>query len=209
MSVIPNLFCYQVRLIASVPGYHNGLNLRKWGHMKLRGVLEECIFDNEFCKSPLVYQVRDFLCADSLFCFFKCSVYRMLFGLHILIMASFWTCYICICKLMSYANPFCCLLLQACPTSSYVAERDSLSVFRSFIFKMLSFLLPILNVSLCLMPILFVAYYCKFALHLYMLQKEILSVFRNFIFKMQSWHLQFTTWNILLSLNYGFLELRL
>ncbi|XP_038981850.1 tyrosyl-DNA phosphodiesterase 1 isoform X2 [Phoenix dactylifera] len=46
----------KVRLIASVPGYHKGTNLKKWGHMKLRGVLEECIFDKEFCKSPLVYQ---------------------------------------------------------------------------------------------------------------------------------------------------------
>lgn len=45
-----------VRLIASVPGYHMGPNLRKWGHMKLRDVLEECIFDKEYCKSPLVYQ---------------------------------------------------------------------------------------------------------------------------------------------------------
>lgn len=45
-----------VRLIASVPGYHMGPNLKKWGHMKLRSVLEECIFDKEFCKSPLVYQ---------------------------------------------------------------------------------------------------------------------------------------------------------
>ncbi|XP_073108399.1 tyrosyl-DNA phosphodiesterase 1 isoform X2 [Elaeis guineensis] len=33
-----------------------GTNLKNWGHMKLRGVLEECIFDKEFCKSPLVYQ---------------------------------------------------------------------------------------------------------------------------------------------------------
>ncbi|XP_020256588.1 tyrosyl-DNA phosphodiesterase 1 isoform X2 [Asparagus officinalis] len=45
-----------VRLIASVPGYHSGLNLKKWGHMKLQSVLKECIFDKEFCKSPLVYQ---------------------------------------------------------------------------------------------------------------------------------------------------------
>ncbi|XP_073005062.1 tyrosyl-DNA phosphodiesterase 1 isoform X1 [Typha latifolia] len=45
-----------VRLIASVPGYHMGTNLKKWGHMKLRSVLEECKFDKEFCKSPLVYQ---------------------------------------------------------------------------------------------------------------------------------------------------------
>ncbi|KAH8512075.1 hypothetical protein H0E87_009321 [Populus deltoides] len=45
-----------VRLIASVPGYHTGANLRKWGHMKLQSVLQECTFDNEFKRSPLVYQ---------------------------------------------------------------------------------------------------------------------------------------------------------
>ncbi|XP_010240926.1 PREDICTED: tyrosyl-DNA phosphodiesterase 1 isoform X2 [Nelumbo nucifera] len=45
-----------VRLIASVPGYHMGPNLKKWGHMKLRTVLQECIFDKEFKNSPLVYQ---------------------------------------------------------------------------------------------------------------------------------------------------------
>ncbi|KAJ6767289.1 TYROSYL-DNA PHOSPHODIESTERASE 1 [Salix purpurea] len=45
-----------VRLISSVPGYHTGANLRKWGHMKLRSVLQECTFDNEFKRSPLVYQ---------------------------------------------------------------------------------------------------------------------------------------------------------
>ncbi|CAM0146194.1 unnamed protein product [Urochloa decumbens] len=45
-----------VRLIGSVPGYHVGPNIRKWGHMKLRNVLEECMFDKQFCKSPLVYQ---------------------------------------------------------------------------------------------------------------------------------------------------------
>jgi hypothetical protein len=44
-------------LIASVPGYHTGTNLKKWGHMKLRTVLQECTFDKEFKKSPLVYQV--------------------------------------------------------------------------------------------------------------------------------------------------------
>jgi len=48
---------FQVRLIASVPGYHMGSNLRKWGHMKLRTVLHECVFDKEFQRSPLVYQV--------------------------------------------------------------------------------------------------------------------------------------------------------
>ncbi|TXG47099.1 hypothetical protein EZV62_026393 [Acer yangbiense] len=45
-----------VRLIASVPGYHTGPNLKKWGHMKLRTVLQECTFDKEFQKSPLIYQ---------------------------------------------------------------------------------------------------------------------------------------------------------
>ncbi|CAI8612455.1 unnamed protein product [Vicia faba] len=45
-----------VRLIASVPGYHSGNGLKKWGHMKLRSVLQECTFDEEFKKSPLVYQ---------------------------------------------------------------------------------------------------------------------------------------------------------
>ncbi|XVE51161.1 hypothetical protein DITRI_Ditri02bG0017000 [Diplodiscus trichospermus] len=46
----------RVRLIASVPGYHTGSNLTKWGHMKLRTVLQECVFDKEFLRSPLVYQ---------------------------------------------------------------------------------------------------------------------------------------------------------
>ncbi|KAJ0983236.1 hypothetical protein J5N97_011491 [Dioscorea zingiberensis] len=45
-----------VRLIASVPGYHAGPNLKKWGHMKLRNILGDCVFDKEFHKSPLVYQ---------------------------------------------------------------------------------------------------------------------------------------------------------
>lgn len=45
-----------VRLIGSVPGYHTGSNMRKWGHMKLRTILQECIFDREFRRSPLVYQ---------------------------------------------------------------------------------------------------------------------------------------------------------
>ncbi|KAL0709534.1 hypothetical protein Bca4012_016512 [Brassica carinata] len=45
-----------VRLIASVPGYHTGSSMRKWGHMKLRTILQECIFDREFRRSPLVYQ---------------------------------------------------------------------------------------------------------------------------------------------------------
>ncbi|KAL5730922.1 tyrosyl-DNA phosphodiesterase 1 [Ranunculus cassubicifolius] len=45
-----------VRLIASVPGYHSGPNLKRWGHMKLRTILQECVFAKEFQKSPLVYQ---------------------------------------------------------------------------------------------------------------------------------------------------------
>ncbi|KAI5066303.1 hypothetical protein GOP47_0018927 [Adiantum capillus-veneris] len=46
----------KVRLIASVPGYHQGQKLRKWGHMKLRAILEQQKFDERFIKSPLVYQ---------------------------------------------------------------------------------------------------------------------------------------------------------
>ncbi|XP_078157111.1 tyrosyl-DNA phosphodiesterase-like protein isoform X2 [Carex rostrata] len=46
----------KVRLIASVPGYHNGSSLTKWGHMKLRSILESCKFSKEFSKSPLIYQ---------------------------------------------------------------------------------------------------------------------------------------------------------
>lgn len=58
--LIRRAFCFhyiQVRLIASVPGYHSGAGLKKWGHMKLRSLLQECTFDEEFIKSPLVYQV--------------------------------------------------------------------------------------------------------------------------------------------------------
>ncbi|KAH6773794.1 tyrosyl-DNA phosphodiesterase-like protein [Perilla frutescens var. frutescens] len=46
----------KVRLIASVPGYHTGSRLSKWGHMKLRTVLQECTFENQFEKSNLIYQ---------------------------------------------------------------------------------------------------------------------------------------------------------
>ncbi|XP_038712093.1 tyrosyl-DNA phosphodiesterase 1 isoform X2 [Tripterygium wilfordii] len=45
-----------VRLVASVPGYHTGTNVRKWGHMKLRTILQECIFNKEFQNAPFVYQ---------------------------------------------------------------------------------------------------------------------------------------------------------
>ncbi|KAI9123418.1 hypothetical protein K1719_004718 [Acacia pycnantha] len=45
-----------VRLVASVPGYHTGTNLKRWGHMKLKSLLQECTFDEEFKNSPIVYQ---------------------------------------------------------------------------------------------------------------------------------------------------------
>ncbi|MFS7905158.1 putative phosphodiesterase I [Helianthus anomalus] len=45
-----------VRLIASVPGYHSGSNINKWGHMKIRSVLQNCVFDKEFRNAPLIYQ---------------------------------------------------------------------------------------------------------------------------------------------------------
>ncbi|RDX62056.1 Tyrosyl-DNA phosphodiesterase 1 [Mucuna pruriens] len=62
VSVCPSFFRKfdysdaRVRLIASVPGYHSGTSLKKWGHMKLRSLLQECTFDEEFKKSPLIYQ---------------------------------------------------------------------------------------------------------------------------------------------------------
>ncbi|XP_022720583.1 tyrosyl-DNA phosphodiesterase 1 isoform X2 [Durio zibethinus] len=55
-DLIDYLSTLKVRLIASVPGYHTGSNMKKWGHMKLRTVLQECVFDKEFLRSPLVYQ---------------------------------------------------------------------------------------------------------------------------------------------------------
>ncbi|KAD3337938.1 hypothetical protein R6Q59_027298 [Mikania micrantha] len=45
-----------VRLIASVPGYHSGSTIKKWGHMKIRSVLQDYVFDKEFRNSPLIYQ---------------------------------------------------------------------------------------------------------------------------------------------------------
>lgn len=45
-----------VRLVASVPGYHKGAEMKKWGHMKLRTILQEQCFGNKFQGSPLVYQ---------------------------------------------------------------------------------------------------------------------------------------------------------
>lgn len=45
-----------VRLVASVPGYHTGSNLKRWGHMKLRSILQDCVFGKQFQNSPLVYQ---------------------------------------------------------------------------------------------------------------------------------------------------------
>lgn len=53
---LPAIGNVKVRLIASVPGYHNGQNLKKWGHMKLRTILQESNFAKEFQHSPLVYQ---------------------------------------------------------------------------------------------------------------------------------------------------------
>jgi tyrosyl-DNA phosphodiesterase-1 len=47
-----------VRLVASVPGYHSGRWLTKWGHMKMRAVLEKEAFADDFRRAPLVYQVR-------------------------------------------------------------------------------------------------------------------------------------------------------
>lgn len=47
----------KVRIVASVPGYHNGSSLTKWGHMKLRTVLAGERFRDEFVASPIVYQV--------------------------------------------------------------------------------------------------------------------------------------------------------
>jgi tyrosyl-DNA phosphodiesterase-1 len=46
-----------VRLVASVPGYHSGRWLTKWGHMKMRAVLEKEAFADDFRRAPLVYQV--------------------------------------------------------------------------------------------------------------------------------------------------------
>lgn len=46
----------QVRLVASVPGYHQGNRLKKWGHMKLCSILEKEHFEKEFVGSSLVYQ---------------------------------------------------------------------------------------------------------------------------------------------------------
>ncbi|XP_058107849.1 tyrosyl-DNA phosphodiesterase 1-like isoform X2 [Magnolia sinica] len=34
----------------------SGSNLKKWGHMKLWTILQDCVFDKEFRGSPLVYQ---------------------------------------------------------------------------------------------------------------------------------------------------------
>ncbi|KAJ7560336.1 hypothetical protein O6H91_04G125000 [Diphasiastrum complanatum] len=45
-----------VRLVASIPGYHQGQHLTKWGHMKLRSILQDQVFEEQFRNSPLVYQ---------------------------------------------------------------------------------------------------------------------------------------------------------
>ncbi|ONM57972.1 Tyrosyl-DNA phosphodiesterase 1 [Zea mays] len=55
-DLVDYLSALKVRLIGSVPGYHVGSNIRKWGHMKLRNVLDEIMFNKQFCKSPLIYQ---------------------------------------------------------------------------------------------------------------------------------------------------------
>ncbi|XP_039796383.1 tyrosyl-DNA phosphodiesterase 1-like isoform X2 [Panicum virgatum] len=55
-DLVDYLSALKVRLIGSVPGYHAGPSIKKWGHMKLRSVLEECTFEKQFCKSPLIYQ---------------------------------------------------------------------------------------------------------------------------------------------------------
>ncbi len=41
-------------LVASVPGYHRGENARKYGHMKVRALLEAREFDACFQSAPLV-----------------------------------------------------------------------------------------------------------------------------------------------------------
>ncbi|CAM6084772.1 unnamed protein product [Calypogeia fissa] len=51
-----NYSCAAVRLVASVPGYHRSRDLTRWGHMKLRRVLQEQSFEDEFRGSPVVFQ---------------------------------------------------------------------------------------------------------------------------------------------------------
>eukprot|EP00238_Polyblepharides_amylifera_P002102 CAMPEP_0196589920 /NCGR_PEP_ID=MMETSP1081-20130531/65019_1 /TAXON_ID=36882 /ORGANISM="Pyramimonas amylifera, Strain CCMP720" /LENGTH=421 /DNA_ID=CAMNT_0041912857 /DNA_START=72 /DNA_END=1337 /DNA_ORIENTATION=- len=46
----------EVRLVGSVPGYHRGTALHKWGHMKLRTLLSQEAFPREFCNSPVACQ---------------------------------------------------------------------------------------------------------------------------------------------------------
>ncbi|KAJ0735266.1 putative phosphodiesterase I [Helianthus annuus] len=46
-DLIDYLSALKVRLIAFVPGYHSGSNIKKWGHMKIRSVLQDCVFDKE------------------------------------------------------------------------------------------------------------------------------------------------------------------
>lgn len=51
--------CFQVRLIASVPGYHKSPSLARWGHLKVAAALkEETNFHPRFVGAPLVFQVR-------------------------------------------------------------------------------------------------------------------------------------------------------
>jgi len=46
----------EVVLISSIPGYHNGANLEKYGHLKLRKVLSQERFPSKFQKSDVVCQ---------------------------------------------------------------------------------------------------------------------------------------------------------
>ena len=48
----------EVMIVASVPGYHSGTNLNKWGHMRLRTILEKHPLPEYFTPDcPLVIQV--------------------------------------------------------------------------------------------------------------------------------------------------------
>lgn len=62
-----------VRLVASVPGYHLGRNLTKWGHLKLRTILQEQHFEEHFKGSPCVYQDRHLEMSNLVLAQFKSS----------------------------------------------------------------------------------------------------------------------------------------
>ncbi|KAI8053022.1 tyrosyl-DNA phosphodiesterase I [Syncephalis plumigaleata] len=50
-------FCsVKAKLIASVPGYHQGRQLDRWGHMQLRAALADCVTPRESSESYLVAQ---------------------------------------------------------------------------------------------------------------------------------------------------------